>query len=104
MTDDMLRAVANYGGGWTLVTTGRNSIGILAQSIGGGGGSGGYAGTLALGGAVGAGVSLGGKGATGADGGIVDLTSHNNILTLKAGARNARSRGTTRSRCVCVAT
>ena len=79
-------SVSGYPGDWTLVTEGRNAVGILAQSIGGGGGDGGFSGALAIGGVVGAGVALGGAGASGADGGTVDVTSTNNILTLKSGA------------------
>jgi hypothetical protein len=76
-----------YGSGFNIATRGDNSMGVFAQSVGGGGGNGGFAGTLAIGGAVGAGVALGGAGAAGADGKAVTVASGdasftNNILTL----------------------
>ncbi|OJW22140.1 MAG: hypothetical protein BGO51_15425 [Rhodospirillales bacterium 69-11] len=55
--------------GW-VTTTGEGAIGILAQSIGGGGGLGGNATTT---GALKAGLTLGGSGGTGGDGGAVTL-------------------------------
>ncbi len=66
-------------------TQGDNSSGVVAQSIGGGGGNGGFnvapvlsgAGTAS--GAVS--VGLGGSGDTGGDGGAVTLTSNGTILT-----------------------
>jgi hypothetical protein len=63
------------------ITTGDDlSTGILAQSIGGGGGNGGFAGTLAIGaGAVGVGV--GGAAGTGGASGLVDVTNSNMIET-----------------------
>ena len=68
----------------TLETEGDQSNGILAQSIGGGGGNGGFSG--ALGASIegaGAGVSVGGfAGSGGGVGGTVTVTSYNNILTL----------------------
>ncbi len=74
------------GSQYTLVTFGQNADGILAQSIGGGGGNGGFAGTLALSGSASAGISLGGSGGIGNSAGTVSVTSgnstlHNNIFT-----------------------
>ncbi|TLU87805.1 MAG: hypothetical protein FDX21_03015 [Chlorobium sp.] len=71
---------------YSLVTFGQNADGILAQSIGGGGGNGGFAGTLALSGSASAGISLGGSGGIGNSAGTVSVTSgnttfHNNIYT-----------------------
>ncbi len=64
----------------TISTEGEGAVGILAQSVGGGGGNGGLAGTLSAGsGAVG--VSLGGEGGTGAKGGAVKVTNGNKITT-----------------------
>ena len=75
-------ALAGYGDIWTLVTLGLNADGILAQSVGGGGGNGGFAGTLAAGGAGGPaggalGVSLGGSGGVGNSAGAVTVNSGN---------------------------
>ena len=80
--------VGKFGSGWTLVTQGANSSGIVAQSLGGGGGNGGFAGTVALSGLASVGVSLGGKGGGGGNGGNALVESGygrpnvNNILTL----------------------
>jgi hypothetical protein len=77
--------VPGFGSGWTLVTEGANSSGIVAQSIGGGGGNGGFAGTGTLQLVAGASVSLGGKGAGGGNGGSATvMTTAENILTLGA--------------------
>jgi hypothetical protein len=83
--------VGGYAGNWNLVTEGKNSAGVVAQSIGGGGGSGGYAGSVALSGTVAVGVAVGGGGLGGGDASTVQLTSGdstfaNNILTLNDGA------------------
>ena len=59
-----------------------NAYGILAQSLGGGGGNGGFSGNLTAGGAVGIGVSVGGLGGAGGDAGIVEATSTGNIATV----------------------
>ncbi|USG61967.1 autotransporter outer membrane beta-barrel domain-containing protein [Sneathiella marina] len=61
--------VTNHG---TITTTGPKSDGILAQSIGGGGGHGGS--TIAV-------VSLGGDGEGGGDGGYVSVVNHGVIST-----------------------
>jgi hypothetical protein len=65
-------------------TRGDRSAGIFAQSIGGGGGNGGWSGSLAIAagqtaGAVG--VSVGGSAGTGSDGKIVKVTSTGDITT-----------------------
>ncbi|MET4635013.1 hypothetical protein [Kaistia defluvii] len=83
------------GRNWNLVTEGDNAVGILAESIGGGGGNGGFSGTLAAGGLVGVGVSLGGTGGGGGDAGKVtvnngkklnSVVTQNNILTFGDGS------------------
>ncbi|WP_027036867.1 autotransporter outer membrane beta-barrel domain-containing protein [Mesorhizobium ciceri] len=66
----------------TIWTQGDNSSGIFAQSVGGGGGSGGFAGSLGIGlGGGGLGVSVGGSGGAASNAGTVGVTSYNNILT-----------------------
>ncbi|WP_323761998.1 hypothetical protein [Maricaulis sp.] len=67
-----------------LATFGDNSHGILAQSVGGGGGNGGWAASLAGGfgnSSAGLGVSLGGSGGTGGTGDRVDVTNNGQITT-----------------------
>jgi hypothetical protein len=68
-----------------ITTTGLSSDGILAQSIGGTGGNGGFSGALGLqsGGAAVA-RSVGGNGGKGNNAGTVDVTSIGNITTQKA--------------------
>ncbi len=65
----------------TIRTFGENSNGMLAQSVGGGGGNGGFA----IGGGISGGVtideSFGGNGATGGDGGTIRLTNNSTIGT-----------------------
>ena len=66
----------------SIETLGNQSNGILAQSIGGGGGNGGFSGGLSAstdGGAFTA--SVGGFGAGGGSAGAVNVLSYNNILT-----------------------
>jgi uncharacterized protein YhjY with autotransporter beta-barrel domain len=82
----------NYGGSVTvsnsggLYTYGNNALGILAQSIGGGGGRGGSA--TGQGNLTGAGntfdlnVSVGGNGAGASDGGIVSVDNAGNVVTF----------------------
>lgn len=69
-----------------IVTLGNQSVGVLAQSVGGGGGNGGtsVAGGLSFaGGAGGAGaIGIGGSGAGGGDGGLVQLDVANNVTTI----------------------
>jgi hypothetical protein len=68
-----------------IQTGGDNANGLMAQSVGGGGGNGGWSatGSLTLGGSVGAsvGVSLGGDGGTGATGGAVSLDATGTVLS-----------------------
>ncbi|MCW8039873.1 ESPR-type extended signal peptide-containing protein [Acinetobacter entericus] len=67
----------------TLSTEGNNAIGILAQSIGGSGGNGGFsvAGTALTGGGYSAGVALGGGGSTGGTSQSVVIETDHNIAT-----------------------
>jgi uncharacterized protein YhjY with autotransporter beta-barrel domain len=70
----------------TITTGGDFSTGIVAQSIGGGGGNGGSAGSLAIGGSMNVGVTLGGDGSAGGVGGQVDIINSGTIAT---GGENA---------------
>ncbi len=64
-------------------TEGDGSIGVLAQSIGGGGGNGGFAiGADASNSAFTAGLAMGGSGGTGGDGNTVSLTNRASVSTL----------------------
>ena len=74
--------VQNWG---TITTKGGLSAGIFTQSIGGGGGNGGYAGSLAVGGTS-ASVSVGGAGASGGQAGRIDVDNFGSIDTSGAGA------------------
>jgi len=68
----------------TVQTKGDLASAIVVQSLGGGGGSGGYNVSAGIGGGVGSGsvnVSLGGNGAGGGNGGLVDFTQIGNALT-----------------------
>jgi hypothetical protein len=72
--------------GADISTSGDKSHGIFAQSIGGGGGNGGYSATVDLEGGNGGGgntlaVSLGGDGGTGSIADTADVTNRGNILT-----------------------
>ncbi|MEM7633219.1 MAG: autotransporter outer membrane beta-barrel domain-containing protein, partial [Pseudomonadota bacterium] len=69
----------------TIVTTGDRSHGIQAQSIGGGGGSGGFSASLAIGPAA-ASVAIGGSGGDGGAAGAVDVVSDSQITTGGFGA------------------
>ncbi len=73
-----------------IFTRGTNSLGIFAQSVGGGGGVGGASGTETGGSsadsALEVGVSLGGQGGEGGAGGAVTVTSQGSIITLGDGA------------------
>ena len=80
---------------------GQGSVGLLVQSVAGGGGSGGLnvSGNLALGGSDGFAVAIGigGSGGTGADAGVVTLNSTGNIFArtsteIEAGASDLDSR------------
>jgi hypothetical protein len=68
-----------------ITTVGDLSAGIFLQSIGGGGGNGGFAGSLAVGGSS-ASVSLGGSGAAGGKGGEVKAVNSGLIDTRGQGA------------------
>jgi hypothetical protein len=59
----------------TIFTRGRGSIGIFAQSVGGGGGAGSTSGGL---------VALGGSGGTGGNGGTVTVTNRGTVITIGA--------------------
>ncbi|WP_269615698.1 autotransporter outer membrane beta-barrel domain-containing protein [Prochlorococcus marinus] len=80
-----------------IQTKGSNSTGFLAQSIGGGGGNGGYnvAGALSVGGgAAGSiGVGLGGEGGTGNRGGNVEAKTTGSIFTGVANSDETNSPG-----------
>lgn len=73
--------------GATISTQGQGAVGILAQSIGGGGGNGGVAGALGAG-AFGLAVSLGGGGGGGATAGTV-LVDNDNIVTTRGSEASA---------------
>jgi len=79
-------------------TRGSDAHGILAQSVGGGGGSGGFslaAGVGAGQNGIGAAVSVGGNGSTGGNSDVVRVTSNGDILTEgdRAMGVNAQSIG-----------
>ncbi len=63
-------------------TMGARSHGIFAQSVGGGGGNGGFAGSVAIGTKFAVGVAIGGKAGGGGKGGSVDVQSGKTIQTL----------------------
>lgn len=65
----------------TITTTGRQSIGLLAQSVGGGGGRSGSSASSAPGGDLSLALTLGGKGGSGGDGGSITLTQDGTIST-----------------------
>jgi hypothetical protein len=65
----------------TITTLGDLSAGIFTQSVGGGGGSGGFSGSLAVGG-LGVGVSIGGDGSAGGLGGKIDVDNFGMISTF----------------------
>lgn len=64
----------------TITTSGDLSAGVFTQSIGGGGGNGGFAGSLAVGGSS-ASVSLGGSGGSGGAAGQVGVVNSGTIET-----------------------
>ena len=65
----------------TISTTGDRSHGIFAQSVGGGGGNGGFSITGSVGSALGLGFSFGGVGGAGSTGGEVTVHNAGNITT-----------------------
>ena len=66
----------------TVATLGARSYGLLAQSIGGGGGDGGFSIAGSIGKGPAANFSLGGSGGGGRDGGDVTLNSSSRIATV----------------------
>jgi len=64
-----------------IVTLGDRSDGILAQSIGGGGGNGGFSIAGGISGGPSANLSMGGDGGAGANGGAVEVDSTSSITT-----------------------
>ncbi|MBS0473204.1 MAG: hypothetical protein JSR60_19195 [Proteobacteria bacterium] len=65
----------------SVLTLGDHAFGIFAQSVGGGGGDGGFAASGALSGDANATIGIGGKGAGGGTSGIVRLTSDSQVET-----------------------
>ncbi len=63
-----------------ITTDGNDAHGIFAQSVGGGGGSGGFAVSASAGLGISASLAIGGDGAEGGDGGIVNVGSLNNLI------------------------
>ena len=72
--------------GGAIVTEGARSYGILAQSVGGGGGDGGFSVAGGIGKGGGATFSLGGFGDTGGHGRTVDLHNSSDIATFGDGS------------------
>ncbi|MCB8875685.1 autotransporter outer membrane beta-barrel domain-containing protein [Acidisoma silvae] len=70
----------------TITTTGASATGIFAQSVGGGGGTGGAAWSLSAGALFDASVSIGGKGGQGGTGGEVDV---GNLATISTSGNYA---------------
>ncbi|WP_147422702.1 autotransporter outer membrane beta-barrel domain-containing protein [Maricaulis maris] len=74
----------------TIQTSGDNSFGVLAQSVGGGGGNGGWTGTanlaISTGAAVSLGVSMGGSGGAGGFGSTVLIDATGNVITAGSNA------------------
>jgi len=67
--------------GGTITTTGDRSYGILAQSVGGSGGDGGFSIAAGISAAPSVGLSMGGLGGTGSTGGAVTVVDTSNITT-----------------------
>jgi hypothetical protein len=67
----------------TIWTFGTKSVGILAQSVGGGGGNGGFSLTAGGGGGKGLSAALGGSGGAGSNGGLVNVANSGDIVTQK---------------------
>jgi hypothetical protein len=65
-----------------LITWGDNSNGLVAQSIGGGGGTGGFSGSLSIGGIAGAAVTLGAGGGPGGNAANVTVQNDGSITTF----------------------
>jgi hypothetical protein len=69
------------GGEPTIFTSGDRSRGIFAQSVGGGGGNGGFAAQTSVGYGIGASAAIGGDGGAGGIGGLVTLDGDVNVHT-----------------------
>jgi hypothetical protein len=80
----------------SIGTQGADAVGILAQSVGGGGGSGGFAvsGALTLDKSGAASVAVGGKGGSGSNGGAVTVNALADISTRGAGAHAVLAQST----------
>lgn len=68
--------------GESISTIGERSYGILAQSVGGGGGDGGFSVAGGVGGSAAVNFSMGGSGGGGGVGGVVNLTNASSIYTF----------------------
>jgi uncharacterized protein YhjY with autotransporter beta-barrel domain len=75
------QTVTVEGGSGEIVTQGERSAGIFAQSVGGGGGDGGFAISTAGGPIASIGISIGGDGFQAGNGGTVDVASASRIKT-----------------------
>ena len=64
-----------------ITTGGQQAHGVFAQSVGGGGGSGGFSIAASGSNGVAASIALGGKGSKGGDGGTVDVTTRGTVNT-----------------------
>ena len=71
-----------FNSGATIATLGARSYGLVAQSIGGGGGDGGFSIAGSIGKGPAANFSLGGSGGGGRDGGDVTLNSSSRVATV----------------------
>jgi hypothetical protein len=69
-----------------VLTTGDHAFGIFAQSVGGGGGDGGFSASGALSGDANATIGVGGSGAGGGTSGIVRLTASSIVATTGLGS------------------
>ena len=77
-----------------VFTTGVEATGLFAQSIGGGGGNGGFAAALGVAAGTNAGagnLTIGGFGGAAGDGGVVTLTSTKSVLTYGDGANGIQA-------------
>jgi hypothetical protein len=81
VTVELLDAQSEGADANSVTTQGDHAIGILAQSIGGGGGNGGDSVQATAGAFFSASVSLAGDGGSGSDAGIVELTGASSVST-----------------------
>ena len=65
----------------SITTSGDRASGVYAQSVGGGGGNGGFAAQLSVGYGVSASVAIGGAGGDGGEGGLVDVDGNVVVTT-----------------------